>query len=91
MRDRIFRVIIRFLVSLAPGGMFLPGVRDDDDPARVRILPAGHRQADERDDVGACLRMVLVLSLGSFFSFVILVGDGVVSVLPWQFFSTKPA
>jgi hypothetical protein len=47
--------------------MFLSDARDDDDPACVRILTAGHRQADQRDDMGACLRMLLVLSLGSFF------------------------
>src|ERR1700730_4281992 len=67
MRDRMFRVIIQFLIFLAPGGgNVLSGARDDDDPGRVRIWPAGHRHADQRDDVGASLRMVLVLSLGSF-------------------------
>jgi hypothetical protein len=80
--------MIRFLFP-GSGGDVLSGARDDDHPACARILPAGHSPADQCDDVAACLQMVLILSLGSFFSFVILVGDGMVSVLSWQF-SYKP-
>jgi hypothetical protein len=59
------------------------------DPATLRILPAGHRQADQCDDVGACLHMVFVLSLGSFSRFVTLISDGMVSFLSRQV-SYKP-
>jgi hypothetical protein len=65
----------------------LSGARDD--PARVRILPAGHRHAAQCDDVVASRHMVFVLSLGSFSRFVTFIGDGMVSFLLWQV-SSKP-
>jgi hypothetical protein len=69
--------------------MFLSDARDDDDPACVRILTAGHRQADQRDDKGRVFACSWFFLLVLFFSFVTLVGEGMVSVLSWQF-SNKP-